>query len=414
METIRYLKVPVKDLRIGMYVVELDRPWLGTPFLVQGFVVTSTRELEAITELCNFVYVDTGRSRRYHKPGEASIKAGSNALSKENLEKQLNVRITPYEDSAPFDEELKTAEVVFGDYQARVQHFYGAFKGKSAIDMREVRNSVSDVVGSLVRNPDACMLLGKLKRKSDYIYNHAIGSSLWAAALGRQLGLPKNILLNVAAGALMCDVGKIFIPDELLHKPGKLTPDEMRIARQHVNKGLHQLEQARGVDAITLQMVRTHHERHNGLGYPNGLAGKDIPVYGRIAGIVDCYDAMINDKPYCDGIAPGEAIRVLYNVRNVDFQAEMVEAFIQALGLYPAGSVVELSSGEVGVVVAEHRHRRLRPKLLLLLDGQKRTIPGKTYLDLFEVTHDSTGQHLDILRSLNPGEYGIYPDDLIV
>lgn len=413
MESIRYIKVPVRELRIGMYVVELDRPWLETPFLVQGFVIKSIEELEILSDTCAYVYVDTGRSRPFHKPAPAP-RAAKGAHARDQMKKSLGVQTTQYRDSSTFSDELTTAKRVYRDYETMVERFYEDVRRHQKIDISQIHGPANEIVESVIRNPDACMLLAKLKRKGDYNYNHAIGCSIWAAAFGRELGLPKNVLVSVATGAMLLDVGKIQISDRLLNKIGTLTPPEQVLAKSHVIKGLRMLEESSGVDKIAYQMVTTHHERHNGSGYPRKLQGKDIPVYGRIAGIVDAYDALISDKPYRAGIAPSEAIRIIYNVRNVDFQEELVEVFIQSLGVYPAGSIVELSSGEVGIVVSEHRHRRLRPKLLILLDGQKNWLPEKSFLDLSQVTRDRGDKPLDIVRSLNPGDHGIQPDEILV
>jgi HD-GYP domain-containing protein (c-di-GMP phosphodiesterase class II) len=413
MESDRVIKVPVVELRIGMYVVELDRPWLETPFLVQGFIIRSLQELDTLNELCSYVYVDTGQSKTYHKPA-AGRTPTKQALTKARLEEALNVRITPHRDSTAFRDELNVAKGLYSDYEGMVSRFYSDIRLEQKLDMRSVRQSMCAVVDSVIRNPDAFMLLARLRRKSDYTYNHAIGCSVWAAAMGRQLGLPKHVLVNVAAGAMLLDVGKISLSHRLLTKEGAYTDEEKRLMSSHVSHGIELVKQTPGVDNIALEMVLTHHERHNGKGYPKALKGKDIPVYGRMAGIIDCYDALINDRPYRPGMAPSEAIRMLYNVRDVDFQGEMVEAFIQALGVYPAGSLVELTSGEVGVVIAEHRHRRLRPKVMLLLDCDKQPLSERVELDLKGVGEDESGKLIEIACALNPGEYGLNPDDIFL
>lgn len=409
----RLEKIYIKDLRIGMYVVELDRPWLESPFLVQGFVIKSVQELEVICDLCSYVYVDVGLSKTFHTTPK-TLSPTRKALTKERLERMLNVRIAAYEDSVSFAEELVSANKVYSDYDIMVTRFYDDVRATRKVDTAELREPVNKIVESIIRNPDACMLLTKLKRKGDYTYNHAIGSSVWAAAMGRQLGLPKHVMISMSIGALLLDVGKLQVPDQILNKLGPLTVSEIELTKKHLEDGVEMLRRTKGVDKIVFQMVLTHHERHNGKGYPRGLAEKDIPVYGRIAGIVDTYDALINDKPYRIGMAASEAIRVLYNVRDVDFQAELVEEFIQALGVYPAGSMVELTNGEVGIVVAEHRNRRLRPRLLMLLNADKNPISEKKYLDLHKVTRDHSGNLLEIAKSLNPGEYGLITEDILV
>jgi HD-GYP domain-containing protein (c-di-GMP phosphodiesterase class II) len=409
----RIVKIPVSQLRIGMCVVDLDRPWLETPFLVQGFVVKSLQELELLNELCRHVYVDTELSKTFHKPGLNRTQSRG-ALTKDKLEKILNVRITPHADSAPLAQEMEVARGVYADYETMVSRFYRDLKYERRIDLQAVRNSMGTVVDSVIRNPDAFMLLTRLKRKSDYAYNHAIGCSVWAAAVGRQLGLPKHVMISVAAGALLLDVGKISISDRLLNKPGKYSLDERALMKMHVSHGIELLERAKGVDNTAAEMMLTHHERHNGKGYPKGLKGNEIPVFGRIAGIVDCYDALVNDRPYRSVMAPSEAIRTLYNVRNIDFQSELVEAFIQALGVYPAGSLVELNSGEVAIVVGEHRHRRLRPRVALLLDRDKRPLEQRKEIDLNAANPESEDFPTEIVRSINPGEYGLNLENLLL
>lgn len=156
-----------------------------------------------------------------------------------------------------------------------------------------------------------------------------------------------------------------------------------------------------------IDMVSHHHERHNGEGYPQGLVGDQIPVFARIAGIVDVYDAITSDRIYAKAIAPSLAIKQLYGWKDIYFQGELIEEFIQAIGIYPAGTLIELSSGEVAVVVAETRSRRLRPQVMLLLDRDKQPLDDIDFIDLLEVTQTEDGRPLDIVKSLQPNVYGI-------
>jgi len=410
----RHDKIPTHSLRIGMYVVELDRPWLDTPFLVQGFVIRSLAQLEILRNLCQYVYIDTGRSVQYDKIAQRPGAASNKRLTREKLQQLFKAPIKPISDSTSFDDELETAKTVYNDYEQMVRRLYDNVRNNHTIDMREVNSTISGIVDSVLRNPDACMLLAKLRIKGNYTYNHAIGSSIWAAAFGRQLGLPKRTIQSLATGALLCDVGKVHISDRILNSTARLSDEEVALIKGHVERGMQMLAEVKGVDEIARQMLAAHHERHNGGGYPKELKGNNIPVYGRIAGIVDAYDALINDKPYRQGIVASEAIKILYDVRDVDFQAELLEEFIQSVGIYPAGSLVELSNGEVGVVVSEHRRRRLRPRLLILLDANKTKLTERKFLDLFDVSHDESGNPLDIRKSLHPREYGIEENELFV
>jgi hypothetical protein len=157
-------------------------------------------------------------------------------------------------------------------------------------------------------------------------------------------------------------------------------------------------------------MVQTHHERHNGSGYPNGLSGNRISIFGKIAGIVDCYDAIISERPFAYAMSPHDAIKKLYEWRDLDFQAELVEQFIQVVGIYPVGTVIELSDGRVGVVYAQNRVWRLRPQVMLLLDQNKDAYSNFDIINLMSETSDADGNSLDIVRSVEPGMYGIDPE----
>ncbi len=158
-------------------------------------------------------------------------------------------------------------------------------------------------------------------------------------------------------------------------------------------------------------MVATHHERADGSGYPQGLSNNEIPLFGRIAVIVDSYDAINSRHVHGQGRAksPHEAISELYELRGSKFQTELIEQFIQAVGLYPTGSLVELNTGEVGAVVAINGLRRLRPTVILLLDKNKEPLPEFIMTDLSKI-NDS----IAVVRGLPVGSYGIDMNELFL
>jgi hypothetical protein len=152
-------------------------------------------------------------------------------------------------------------------------------------------------------------------------------------------------------------------------------------------------------------MIRTHHERHNGSGYPRGLSAEKIPLFGRIAGIVDAYDAITSQRPFCRPLPAFEAIEQLYQWRGIDFQTELVEQFIQVVGIYPVGSLVELSNGSVGVVIGQNEHYRLRPLIMVLLDADKQLLDEFHELDLRAGLESQGSAPPSIARGLPPGAY---------
>jgi HD-GYP domain-containing protein (c-di-GMP phosphodiesterase class II) len=206
---------------------------------------------------------------------------------------------------------------------------------------------------------------------------------------------------------MLMDIGKLRVEPSLLQAQRELTTEEAAELASHVGHGLEILQECGIMNQDIVDMVAHHHERYDGSGYPDGLKRDEIPAFARIAGIVDTYDAMTSQRVYARATSPSDAIKLLYAARDEDFQAELVEGFIQAIGIYPAGTLVELSTGEVGVVVAEYRTRRLRPKVMVLLDANKNALNKAKMIDLQEEGADSTVPSLSIKKSLEPDAYGI-------
>jgi HD-GYP domain-containing protein (c-di-GMP phosphodiesterase class II) len=234
---------------------------------------------------------------------------------------------------------------------------------------------------------------------------------VWALAFGRHLGLDKETLTSVGTGAMLLDIGKTGLSTELLKKSGKPTAEEWRLIQTHVSQGVALLRAAPQVDSRIVTMIATHHERFDGSGYPHKLKGDEIPLIGRIAGIVDCYDAMITARSYAKPKSAYDAVRELTRLGGIAFPAELVELFIQAVGVFPNGTLVEFNTGEVGVVIGQNRYRRLRPQVTLILDAQKQTREEFTTVDLLTCDENSgkAEPSLWITRGLERGAHGIDP-----
>lgn len=402
------IKVNCDQLKLGMYVAELDRPWLETPFLFQGFELRSTDEIEELRKYCDFVYVDKDISnprvvaslavleRHSGRIVPKAVKRGKPAIRAEKPPRRVR-----YEDKSTWQEELPKAGLAMAEIGAVFGDIITDSNKTAELDVPRIRKSVTPMVDSIIRNPDACIWLARLKSGSEYDYRHALGCSIWCVVLGRQLGLSRKELNKLALGGLVFDIGKMRIEQSLLSEPRRLTEEEMAIVRGHVDAGVSELSRQGDIDPDILAMVAFHHERHNGSGYPRGLREGEIPVYARIAAIADCYDALTNRRPYAAPMSPAEAISTIYEFRDVDFQAELVDEFIQAIGIYPAGSVVMLTTAEIAVVVAESRSSRLHPRVMLMYDANGNPAQGNKPIDLVDYK-DAEGRQVNILRSLEP------------
>ena len=268
------------------------------------------------------------------------------------------------------------------------------------------------MVDSITRKPGASIWLARLKSQDSYTYRHCIAVAIWCTIIGRQIGLPKKELALLSTGGMLLDIGKLKIPPAILNKTEQLSQREFELVKKHVDLSLKMArESSRTLPKSVLDMIAAHHERFNGGGYPNALQGTQIPLYARIAAIADCYDAMTSQRVYAKPITHAAAIKKMYEWRGFDFQPELIDAFIQSVGIYPTGTLVELTSGEVGIVIRENPGKRLRPQVLVVLDSVKNEYQHFKELDLAQ-PQDPGGTPIEILKTLEPGAYGLDPEAL--
>ena len=392
-----------------MYVANLDRPWIDTPFLIQGFLIKDDDEIMLLKKYCEHVYIDTDKGI----DAAHFIKDAQKLKTNERLERCLvdQTKLVEYKDTKTSSEEMPVAKVAVDEASMRVVSIMESVKSGKSVDIQQVKTVVEPIVESIVRNPDALMWLTQMRKKDSYTYSHSVDNCALAIAFGRHMGLPKSDLDTLAMGLLLMDVGKMKIPDAVLNKAEPLTEEEYKLVRGHVQHSVAILEKSEGINIDIVNIALTHHERFDGSGYPAGLTGAETPVYGRIAAIIDCYDAMTSMRPYSQPISPYRALQEIYNWRNKYFQEELVEQFLQCLGVFPTGTLVEMHTGEVGIVMAQNKTRRMSPQVMLLLDKHKKPLPDYQIVDLMNQPIEYNDDPMTILRGLDPGSYGIDPTE---
>lgn len=416
-------KVSVEQLEIGMYVARLDRPWVETSFLFQGFRISNDEDIRQLRETCEYVYVDNEQDAQAgltqghtRSPGRSAPQTTVTRIDAAPRDRLGDVFRSPqpariYPVLSSIEKEMAPARQGRSETLDVVTSVIADVKMGRKITLASVRDGVTGLIDSIIRNPTAFLWLTRLKQKDSYAYTHSVDACGLAVAFGRHLGFARADLENLAIGTLLFDIGKLQLPDSLLVKPGRLTEQEHRLILRHVEFGVEIAREIDGINKDVISVIAHHHERHDGSGYPRGLPGHKIPVNGRIAALVDCYDAITSDRPYSPAMSTYEAIQSLYEWRDRDFQADMVEQFIQCIGLYPTGTLVELNTGEVGIVLAQNRVRRLRPQVMVVLDRDKYAYELNPIVDLFEDPRDADGALIEIRRPLPAGAYGINPGD---
>ena len=250
------------------------------------------------------------------------------------------------------------------------------------------------------------MLLTQIKNKDSYTSQHSMNVAIYSIAFGKHLGMSQRDLNELGLAGLLHDAGKMLTPDEILKKPGKLTHDEFQIMKKHPADGKDILHSSSGVNENVIDVAHSHHERLHGGGYPRGLRHDEISPYSRIVSIVDFFDAITSERAYKYGSSSFQALRMLHANSETAFDKELVAGFIECVGVFPAGTVVEMSSGEIGIVVQTHPKFRLKPKVLIVLDTTQQPCPVR-YLDLSLSPVDSKGQPYQINTVRHPRDFNI-------
>jgi HD-GYP domain-containing protein (c-di-GMP phosphodiesterase class II) len=510
-------KIYTTDLKVGMFVADLDRPWVDTPFLLQGFLIENEEQLAALRTHCDYVIVDRARStgaefeaphganpasamplrkpmatppRPGHsldpeeatplsaplepaekdkkKPPRAAprelppheardrprapaqdpnqtydvtpagdapreggffgrlisrLKGGkkaadSNAPAPIEVPKETpqefaaraellppGIEVQTYVDQVTVEEETPIAQAAVSRASDLLAKLVQDIRLGQSFEVERIGEIVEDMVESIMRNPDAAMWVARLREEDISTYGHGLQVSVYLTAFGRHLGFPKAQLEQLAQIGLLLDIGKIKLPKYMLEKQGRLTTEEYEVAKTHVRHGIDILTETPNVDPEVLEGIEQHHERMNGSGYPEALEGNEIGIYGRMAGIVDTFAALTNHRPYAAAASSYEALRSISGWAGDFFHEALVQQFVSSIGVFPVGSLIELSTGEVAIVVAHNKVRRLKPRVLVVTGPDKTRSPHPAMLDLLYDTKAGGEDPIFIKRGLPAGAY---------
>ncbi|MFP6798133.1 MAG: HD-GYP domain-containing protein [Pseudomonas sp.] len=390
------IKVDAAQLTVGMYVVELDRPWTDTTFLFQGFRIRQQQDIRLLQEVCRYVWVDARQSVTEHDQVTANI-AQPEALQPAIAKVDFNLEMLQAAPSwnAAREESLRILQTV---------------KLGQELDVEAVKAVIKDCVESILRNPAAMLWLARIKNSDEYTAEHSLRVSILSIALAKELGLPVYQLEQIGVCGMLHDVGKIKVPNEILNKPCALTAEEQCIMQSHATEGRKLLMSNQQVTAATVDVAYSHHERLDGQGYPRGLNASKIPYFAKIIAVADSYDAINSDRVYSKGKSSLESLRILLEAVNSHFDEEIVDCFIRMVGIYPPGEIVELTNGEVGIIIGCPPGNKLKPRVLRVLDGQKQACK-ESIIDLGKTASDPSGKPYRIHEVHSSGAFGIHIDD---
>ncbi|MES2819579.1 MAG: HD-GYP domain-containing protein [Pseudomonadota bacterium] len=372
-------RIALTELCKGMYIQEFCGSWMDHPFWKTKFLLTSAEDLQRIRDSgIGELWIDT--SKGLDLPGgqsvrEVAVQTEARLLAAETVPRLVSRQAT-------LDEEIDRALKLCAHSKAAVAAMFGDARMGHAIETAEMVTLVENISASVLRHPNALISLARLKHADEYTYMHSVAVCALMIALARQLGLDEDQVREAGMAGLLHDIGKMAVPLTVLNKPSTLTEAEFGVMRGHPQAGTDMLLQSRQVSALVLDVCLHHHEKVDGSGYPHRLAGEQISLFARMGAVCDVYDAITSDRPYKKGWDPAEAIRRMAEWTTGHFDETVFQAFVKCVGIYPAGSLVRLQSGRLGVVLEQHGQSLLTPRVRVFFSAKSRAPIPQEVLDL--------------------------------
>lgn len=393
------IKVDVEQVQIGMYIAALDRPWLESPFLFQGFVVETEEELDTLREHCNYVFIDDTRSR----DTEAVRKLTEQANATLVIEKASR----PEEQaSALFRDQLQRAVKSIQRSTEGVIRFFNDMRLGRSVETSEAKAVVSELVSTISTNANTALWFTNLRSRHEEAAAHCMNTAILALAFARHLGYSHEQMQIIGLGALLHDLGIARVPARILESAEPLTDADVQLIHRHPRDAYNVLKLTRDFPPEALDIILHHHERVDGSGYPDGLSGDQISESVRIVAIANRYDSITSARTYRPAMMPPDALAEMHKRAEQDFGRRLMEEFIKCVGIYPVGSVVLLSTGAIGVVATSNPSARLKPQVLLVRDENGREVWPRRLVDLAAMS-SSGARQWSISRVVEPGDYGI-------
>ena len=340
--------VPTKQARIGMFIHELQGPWLEHPFWKSAFKLNDPSDLEKLqASAVSAVVIDTSKGLDI-----VGIEASTEATITSIIKTKAKLSFAGLE--------RERARQVINKSKASVMVMFDDVSLGKPVCVATALQVVDDINAALAHNANALISLVRLKHIEDYIYMHSLAVCMLMQVLAKKIDLPNAKIRQVGLAGLLHDIGKTTIDNEILNKHGALTDDEFALLKLHPQRGHALLLKANITDEVVLEVCLHHHEKTNGLGYPHQIKADDISIFAKMAAVCDVYDAITSDRPYKRGLQPGFALQQMAQWEG-HFDDRLFRAFVKSVGIYPVGSVVTLKSGRVAVVVEQSTQSLLKP-----------------------------------------------------
>ncbi|HMF51080.1 MAG TPA: HD-GYP domain-containing protein [Candidatus Saccharimonadales bacterium] len=401
-------KIRIDQVVAGVYVHDFNCGWLHHPFLVNRIKLNTDKDVEKILKYgIRELYIDTEKGLDIDA---APTKQEADSEIQTELD-QLSMPTANSEQPSRLSEEITRAKKLITEAKRTTQRLMGDVKLGKQIEMHQVEKIVEQMTESVLNNKDALISLLRIKTADEYTYTHSLAVSALCISFARQLDFDADQIRQIGVGGLLHDIGKMKVPGEILNKPGPLTEKEFEIMKTHVKEGDRILNESTNLDAACICVTAHHHERLDGTGYPEGLKGDGISLFGQVAAIVDIYDALSSERCYKVAMSPHAALRKIFEWSQGYLNRNLVEKFIAHVGIYPIGTLVRLKSGYIGVVIDHGEKGSLTPVVRAVCDAVQRR-PIKPFVIDLGIQRQIGNEH-DIVGCEAPEKWHVKPEQYV-
>ncbi len=389
-------KISTSELRIDMYVHKLGRSWMDHPFVTNQFMIKDSHTIQKIASSgIREVLIDTTKGLDIEDA--LLLDTEENPISATKTKKPAKVSVA---------EESIRARALYREATSVINNMMRDARLGKQVEIQSLNPLAERIVQSTIRSSHAFSGISRIKTKDEYTFMHCVSVAGLMTAFAVEMGLDAETIQQVAIGGMVHDIGKTLVPDHILNKPGKLDNDEFVVMKHHVDFSDQLLKEHTDLSQVARDVTLQHHERMDGTGYPLGLKGDQISLIGQMSAIIDVYDALTSVRVYKNAWEPSTTLKKLLEWSPAHFNPKLVQNFIKCLGIYPVGSLVELESGRVGIVI-EQGEDILRPMLRVIYNTRHKAYVKVSELDLAkEKTDRIKGVH-------SPEELGINLADFI-
>jgi HD-GYP domain-containing protein (c-di-GMP phosphodiesterase class II) len=406
----RFVQIPCSDLLLGMFVAELDCSWNDTPFPIDGFHIRKVEQIEKLRVFCKLVCIDTSRGVQPKQLRKGNLTILSSARKRAPDTMDIKVRHEMYRSSRTINQEIDSVEPLYVRLGESFNTTLSNARDGNPLGLDALSRAITPVLESVIRCPDAFVWFLNRNQSENCLLKHSLRAAIWATVLTRHMGFSMEDMQEVFLGTMLADIGFAKFPESFVRKRGPFSRKEYLAYQKHVRVGVDILAVEGVTSSSILGMMRSHHERVDGNGFPRGQRGDQIPVLARIAHLAYSFDRLLKPGNGKANVSPANATSRLYKQRRIKFNEQIVYEFIQALGMYPAGSLVELSTGEFAVVLEQRPAAKLQPRMAVLSDADQNPLNKPRLINIED--DKSPDDAPTIVKAMGPASFPIDTEQL--